>query len=162
MGTLYQYFPDKLALVSALLERHLDEIESAFDSLATFLSSRPAPIDAVRSIVGRLFALNRGAPEVHRTFFERAPSSERLIARWTRLEAKMMADLARYFEGHADDPAMSAYLAMSVIEMLAHRAALYGGPGSDDDGARSAAAIEEATITMIVRSLREPSAPTGS
>jgi AcrR family transcriptional regulator len=156
VGTLYQYFPDKGSLVVALFERHLDEIEAAFVALATLLSSHPPPDEAIREMVRRLFALNRGAPEVHRTIFERAPASERLLERWTQLEARMIASLTRYFERHADDPGMSAYLAMSLIEMVAHRAALYGGPAPQggETAPRSDEAIETATAAMILRSLR--------
>src|SRR5688572_8689318 len=45
IGSLYQYFPHKAAIASALEDAHLDEVSPALIALARDLRRRRAPVD---------------------------------------------------------------------------------------------------------------------
>lgn len=43
VGTLYQYYPNKLALLNAVLERHLDGFAQAVEEAARKVHGKPLP-----------------------------------------------------------------------------------------------------------------------
>jgi AcrR family transcriptional regulator len=70
IGSLYQYFPDKTSLVSALRQKHLD------DCLATLrrLQTAELPKDKlVRQLVQGMIAVHDTYPGLHRVLLEDAP-----------------------------------------------------------------------------------------
>src|SRR5258708_25721914 len=55
VGSLYQYFPSKEALVAALAERHVDEMTSLVKSKLAEVRAVPLH-DAVETMIGAMFA----------------------------------------------------------------------------------------------------------
>lgn len=73
IGSLYQYFPDKLSLVDAVRRRHLD------DCLAVMRKSRAAgqsPAQFVAALVHAMVAAHSLYPGLHRVLLDEAPSSD--------------------------------------------------------------------------------------
>lgn len=73
IGSLYQYFPDKLSLVDAIRRRHLD------DCLAVMQKSRPkglSPMQFVTNLVHAMIAAHSIYPGLHRVLLDDAPSSD--------------------------------------------------------------------------------------
>lgn len=73
IGSLYQYFPDKLSLVDAIRHRHLDDsmaimrrVRAEVLSPAEFAAQRVAAVVAAHSVY----------PGLHRVLLDEAPSSE--------------------------------------------------------------------------------------
>ena len=65
IGSLYQYFPNKEALVHALIERHDAAMWSVFTHHATAAIGRPFAV-AIPTIIDALFAAHLVDPELHR------------------------------------------------------------------------------------------------
>jgi AcrR family transcriptional regulator len=83
IGSLYQYFPGKDALVAALIDRHLDEIARVLgDGLAEVASAPFA--EAVRALVRAHLSIHARDPKLHRALLEQVPRTQRLnpIARF--------------------------------------------------------------------------------
>ncbi|MCZ7450207.1 TetR/AcrR family transcriptional regulator [Agrobacterium rhizogenes] len=73
IGSLYQYFPDKLSLVDAIRHRHLD------DSMAVMRNIRAdglSPAEFALHLVRAVVAAHSKYPGLHRVLLDEAPSSE--------------------------------------------------------------------------------------
>jgi len=77
IGSLYQYFPGKDALVAALIDRHVGHISRALaESLADSTES-PLPV-AVRRMVGAHLRVHASNPALQRALIAQVPRVERL------------------------------------------------------------------------------------
>ncbi|HEY8514118.1 MAG TPA: TetR/AcrR family transcriptional regulator [Candidatus Binatia bacterium] len=144
IGSLYEYFPSKDAILVALTERHVDEAERTLAAeLAAVRASRLPLPDVVRRLVDVMVALHARDPGLHRVLFEEAPLPPRLRARVTALEQAMASEVAKLLEEHGVPPAeapIAARLAAEVLESLTHRLVVH------DDAAPRAAASPNSTF----------------
>jgi AcrR family transcriptional regulator len=76
IGSLYQYFPSKEALVAALVDRHLASITATLDSLVPLAATTPLP-DVVAMFVRAHLALHAVDPALHRALLEKVPALDR-------------------------------------------------------------------------------------
>jgi AcrR family transcriptional regulator len=139
VGSLYEYFPNKDALLVALVERHLEEAEALLSTaLAASLPAdgRPPPLRVlVRSLVEAMLSLHAREPRLHRVLFEEAPRPAPVRRRVAALEAAMRegveALLAAHPEVRVGSPALAAGLLVRTVEALTHRAVLDGDAGPE-------------------------------
>ncbi len=97
VGSLYQYFPNKDALLVGLAERHVDEALEMLGLVARELRDAPGPLDAVcRTFVRAAVELN-DADRLHRLLWE-APRTSALNARLDRLTTWLVDELAWHLE----------------------------------------------------------------
>jgi AcrR family transcriptional regulator len=124
IGSLYQYFPNKDAILAALTDAHVDAgttllAERLRDGLPESLA------DTVRLFVRAAIDNHREDPALHRVLFEEAPRSAALLARLRDTEARAVtgvADLLRHHpEVNVADPEFAARLTIATIESLVHR-----------------------------------------
>lgn len=71
IGSLYQYFPDKKAIFSALHERHVEDVHRVIERA---LAERAGTLDGfTRTLVEQLAELHGADPELHELIEEQVP-----------------------------------------------------------------------------------------
>jgi AcrR family transcriptional regulator len=150
IGSLYQYFPNKQALVAALIERRLDEKNANTHRELARVALQPFP-EAVRTMIRMTIDNYAQSPELSRVLIEQVPRVGRMarIAELHQGTLRLVAALleARKNELAVRDPEMAAFVLVASIEAIAQRAALFQPARLSDP-----ALIDEATA-MVTRYL---------
>jgi AcrR family transcriptional regulator len=128
IGSLYEYFPNKDAILVALMERHIAEGEAAMRALVA--RTRPGPLRTqVRTFVQAMIALHAHAPRLHRVLFEEAPVPAPVWRTLAAVEGRMVDDVERFLAGQREvrvrDRRLAARLVVHVVEDLTHRFVLH-------------------------------------
>lgn len=123
IGSLYQYFPNKDAVLRALMDAH---VESGAQLLAERLTGGlPERLDdTLRVFVRATIDNHRDNPRLHRVLFEEAPRAPAFLARLHELEQLTVDATAQLLERHPDvhaDGRLSARMVVVTIESLVHR-----------------------------------------
>jgi AcrR family transcriptional regulator len=128
IGSLYQYFPSKEALVAALIDRHKEEIAQVVrGELAQAVN---LPIEqGVRRLVAMAVKAHRVNPRLHRVLAEQIPRVGKLEKVET-FSRENYALFKAYLESHRGeirdvDPALAAFVCVTSIEALTHTAVLH-------------------------------------
>jgi AcrR family transcriptional regulator len=128
IGSLYQYFPNKEALVAALIERHVEDKNAAVLSELARVATLPL-IEAVRAMIELTIHRYSSEPELSRVLIEQVPRVGRMarIAELQQGTQQMVAALltARRSELAIRDPDVAAFLLVAAIEGMAHRCTLF-------------------------------------
>jgi AcrR family transcriptional regulator len=127
IGSLYQYFPSKEALVAALADRHLQEMLTLFRTELPLLIALPLE-SAVERVVRLMVAAHAVDPKLHKVLVEQVPRIGKL-AQVEGLEREMTALARAYLESRraeldVEDLDLSAYIVVGIIESLTHAAVL--------------------------------------
>ena len=127
IGSLYQYFPNKEALVAALIERHIEEMNAAIVAELQRVAKQPIA-QAARSVIELTIRAHAIEPELHRVLTEQVPRVGRLakLRELDEIGSRVVTGLlvARKDELAIDDPELAAFVLVSAIESIVHRAAL--------------------------------------
>jgi AcrR family transcriptional regulator len=128
VGSLYQYFPGKEALVVAVIERHQQEImQTVRGELADVLAQ---PVEqAVRKLVAVAVKAHRVNPRLHRVLAEQIPR----VGKLEKLEGFNRENYTlfrTYLESHrdelrVDDLELASFVCVTTIEALTHNAVLH-------------------------------------
>ncbi|ADB53288.1 TetR/AcrR family transcriptional regulator [Conexibacter woesei] len=148
IGSLYQYFPGKDAILLAIVERHVDEGARAMTPLLDGLLAEAPPLrDGLRRVVEAMVALHRDRPALHRVLFEEAPRPPGLRRRLDALAAAAAARLAAYLraspEATVADAELAARLIVQVIESVTHNLVIHPA------GEHPPEAWIDATVAML-------------
>jgi AcrR family transcriptional regulator len=154
VGSLYQYFPSKEALVAAVIDRHNQELMQVVRGALAEVAALPME-QAVRKLVAVAIKAHRIDPKLHRVLAEQIPRTGRLenIAAFNR---ETYALFRAYLETHADelravDLELAAFVCVTSIEALTHTAVLHHPKVFSDEG--MGALVDEAT-RLVVRYLQ--------
>ena len=125
VGSLYQYFEGKEALVVALAERHHEELMAVLATAAINASER-ALADVVRDIVGAMLAAHALNPKLHRVLTEQIPRN--VIT--CRIETDGAAFVRGLLELHCGkmrkdlDVDLASFILMHAVEGVTHAAVI--------------------------------------
>ncbi|WP_438003692.1 TetR/AcrR family transcriptional regulator [Sorangium sp. So ce321] len=125
VGSLYQYFPSKEALVATLVERHAAALVACVEGALS--AAEPAdPEAAVRAFVRAGLDAHRISPALHKILVEQVPRVGRL-AEVMETSRKLAALLERYLAPHrarlaVPDVRVAAFVVETAVEALTHRA----------------------------------------
>ena len=124
IGSLYQYFPNKDAILAELLTRHLDG-DRATATLRQY-KDLPEPLEEIiRAFVRTVIENHLDDPELLRIMIEQAPRSGELLERVTRLEWEMVGDLRDLLDRHpevrVEDKDTAARLVAFTVELTVHQ-----------------------------------------
>jgi len=150
VGSLYQYFPSKEALVIAVAERHHRDIMQIVGRALADVDSVPVE-EAVRRLVAVAIEAHRVDPDLHRVLAEQIPRTGRLedldpVNREAQVMFRAYLE-ARKDELQLEDVELATFVCATSIEALAHNAVLHHAELSSK-GAVSAL-IDEASRMIL-------------
>jgi AcrR family transcriptional regulator len=153
IGSLYEYFPSKDAILVALTERHVDEAERELGRVLLELrASHPSLDETIGRLVRTMVELHARDPGLHRVLFEEAPLPAKLRRHIADLEGLMAGAVAGLLARHgldADDAATAAAMAVQVAEGLTHRLVLHD-LGASGAGWREAVEPHVREISLLL------------
>ncbi|WP_031467031.1 TetR/AcrR family transcriptional regulator [Sciscionella sediminilitoris] len=147
IGSLYQYYPNKDAILSELLLRHLD----------VAAASGPLPPEGsleeiIRGQVRAVIENHRDDPQLLRVLIEQAPRSPELLAKIDQYERSRVAYVRELLGSHpevrVEDTETAARLMVSTVELVVHK--LVAAPDPIDVGR-----FEEELVAMLTRYLTQ-------
>jgi AcrR family transcriptional regulator len=110
IGSLYQYFPNKEAVIFALAEHHANEMVQLARHHLEGLSDRTIP-EVLRQIVKAALAAHAVNPKLHQVLHEQIPHSEVM----QRLDKAKMENLLRSFLAQRSDRLQPKNLELTVF-----------------------------------------------
>jgi len=147
IGSLYQYFPNKGAILAALTQAHL---ENASGVVRTHLAERRPLADWLPELTRALVDLHAADPRLHRVLFDETPRPPELLARFREVTDETVTAVATLLRGDpgvaVPAPERSARFVVAIIESLIHRMV---GPAPDLD----AAELSEEIVVIVTRYL---------
>jgi len=154
VGSLYQYFPNKEALVVAVIDRHNQELMQVVRGALAEVAALPME-RAVRKLVAVAIEAHRIDPKLHRVLAEQIPRTGRLGNTET-FNRETCALFRTYLEDHKDefravDPELAAFVCVTSIEALTHTAVLHHPKILSDEAVGTL--VDEAT-RLVVRYLQ--------
>lgn len=127
VGSVYQYFPNKDSLVTALHERHGAQMYAAI--AAVLAAARPDGLHGhVQAMVRALLAAHRVAPELHRVlekefpFFD-APREQSVADGGIFRQVRQLLETHRA-EVALDDLDLATWMVLQTMESLVHAAVI--------------------------------------
>lgn len=154
IGSLYQYFPSKEALVAAVSERHSREVLELIRNALVKVAARPIEV-AAREFVSVAIDAHRVNPRLHRVLAEQVPR----IGRLENVEAinqNVYVLIRGYLDAHRDeidvaDLDVAAFICVTAVDALTHAAVLRRPDILTDEKAEKF--VEEVT-NLVVRYLQ--------
>jgi AcrR family transcriptional regulator len=150
VGSLYQYFPGKEALVAAVIERHDREIMQVVRGALAAAASQPIE-KGVRMIVAAAIEAHRIDPKLHRVLAEQIPrmGPVEYVEAFNR-EAHVL--FRAYLEQHSHeigrvDLGLAAFVCGTSIEALTHTAVLHRPEALTDETVETL--VDEATRLVV-------------
>ncbi|HYP66166.1 MAG TPA: TetR/AcrR family transcriptional regulator [Steroidobacteraceae bacterium] len=155
IGSLYQYFPSKEALVAAVVDRHMQEMLELLRAAVDRVREQPVEA-ATRELVKVMIDAHRVDPRLHRALVEQVPRVGRL-ENVRAIDREAYTLIRAYLEAHRDelrvaDLDVASFVCVATVEALTH-AAVVNRPEVLSD--KSGVFAEEVT-RLVVGYLRGP------
>lgn len=131
IGSLYEYFPNKAAILVAVAERHLDRMTADVEGmLADSEASKPSLAAWMPRFVEAMLDVHERDPKLSHVLFAEAPHPPALHACVLRVEEKLAHRIEVLLrdsgELRAADTDTAAHLVVQTAEALTHRFAHQG------------------------------------
>jgi AcrR family transcriptional regulator len=150
IGSLYQYYPNKESLVTALCERHMTEIMGLLVGEIAALRGRPLE-SAIHDLVVTLLRMHAMAPQLHRVFIEQMPRIAG-FERITQLD-RVLIDLIRSELERRDERLRPKNLDLAVFILVHSVQAITHAAVLERPDALFDAELAEETTALVLRYL---------
>jgi len=154
IGSLYQYFPSKEALVAAVIDRHTQGMMQVVRDALVKVAMRPIE-EAARELVRVMIDAHCVNPKLHRVLVEQVPRVGRLD-NIQAIDREAYALVRAYLEAHRDevgiaDTDMAAFVCVTTVEALTHAAVVHRRDVLSEE--RATVFVDEVTA-LILRYLK--------
>lgn len=127
IGSVYQYFPNKEALVVAVMERYQEELRDAMVARLAELATADLET-AVRGMVAAMLEVPRLQPRLHRVILEQVPRIGSL-KRLHELHGEYAPLVEAWLEAHRGElgvtnPSVAAWVLIAAVEGVVARVML--------------------------------------
>ncbi len=126
VGSLYQYFPDKVSLVGAIRRHHLDDSLAA---VRTALAQRQPLADFASTLVANIVEAHSIHPGLHRVLLDEAPGLEAYRDQNSQIERQYLAfytEAAAAYRPNDKNPAVVGLVLSDAVDGVIHNAARRG------------------------------------
>jgi AcrR family transcriptional regulator len=159
VGSLYQYFPSKEAVIFALVERHIQKMQRQLEDVIA--QHGEAPLEEIVPIyVKAMLAAHRVEPRLHRVFSEQLPklAGRDALMRWSEETERMIRGV---LHEHRDrlrptDLEMASFLLLHAVEAITHASVILRPRYLERE------ALAEEISELILRYLLEPDTMKGT
>lgn len=150
VGSLYQYYPGKEALVAAVAERHAEDLMAVVRKALAAVADQPLEA-ATRRLVAAAIEAHRVDPKLHRVLAEQTPRTGAL-ANVEAFNSDTYRLFRTYLEGRRDelrvvDLEVAAFVCVTSIEALTHTAVLHRADLLSDEAVETL--VDEATRLVV-------------
>lgn len=125
IGTLYQYFPDKDALLRAVAERHVAGAARRLNAVFDRLRIETPPFDeTVHAILDVIVDEHRAHPRLHAVMHRLLPSTASDLEAMRALEEHLAAEVAFHLkrcDRGGDDVELTAQTIVATVDAHVHR-----------------------------------------
>jgi AcrR family transcriptional regulator len=147
IGSLYEYFPNKDAMVATLIERAADELLAHFEAWSRAHTDSPLPV-AMRAFVEAAITAHPVDRDLHKILVELAPKVGDLD-RLGQVEDRITDLVRAYLESRATeivptDLDLAAFLVMRTVEALSHEVVVDKPEYVEDNRL-----VEEVTVLVL-------------
>ena len=128
VGSLYQYFPGKEALVAAVMEQHAQRMQENIAARLANAGNAASAEEVATEMIRAMLAAQQAEPRLHRALVEQVPRIgalrrlHELFGNYERLVAAWLGEHGDRIE--VDDPETAAFVLVASIEGLVNRAML--------------------------------------
>lgn len=125
IGTLYQYFPNKEALLRALAERHVQSAGVRLREVLDRLRVQEPPFDeTMRAMLQAVVDLHSDRPRLHAVMHRMAPRNARDLEVLQALEDQLADEVAFHLkrcDRGGDDVEQTAHAIVAAVDAQLHR-----------------------------------------
>lgn len=121
VGSVYEYFANKQAVLDLIVDRHLTRAEDLIRGSASLVGASPQPEKVVQALVAGFIVLHREDPPLHRALASTVPLSIRQRERIDALRGRTVALVTAALAGRVDRPEIKATLLVDAADAIAHR-----------------------------------------
>ena len=125
IGSLYQYFPNKYAVYTSLLEDHCDAVHGHIWAVIDELANPHRPLEqTLRIMLQAVLDEHQGEPRLHRVLLEEVPKPANFIAKHKEEERQFAARIEQLLDANPQirltDPKTSAHVVVQTAHILTH------------------------------------------
>jgi AcrR family transcriptional regulator len=121
IGSLYEYFENKQALVDAIADGHLAQREALLAEGAARLGTITQTGELITALVEGSVMLHAHDPRLHRALASEVPLSPKVRERAERLRQGLTGLVAQWLASRVAEPRIAAQLLVDTTDAVVHR-----------------------------------------
>jgi AcrR family transcriptional regulator len=121
IASLYQFFPNKQAVIAELQHRHVTSIRADLQHALLRMSEQPTLRAALTVIAEMVVKEHRNAPEVHKAISEELPLSQRCTQDSQGEIFEQMLNALQPFMKNVPNPELATYMVGISMQAIVHQ-----------------------------------------
>lgn len=121
IGSVYEYFENKQAIIDAVALQHLDRISSMFDNAIVVLGDNADLQTVVRVLVEAVIAAHDHDVRLHRSLSQEVPLSEHVLRKAEEFKHRTVLSIQRLLGDHLGTSDLSAQIVFDSVDSIVHR-----------------------------------------